>query len=102
MPNAYTEEMQDTHDVTGGVNPLAEDKVYIVWTISGGVSECLWTGQNYLLAESKVDEYNDATEDDVYLTTVVLGVSEVIDTETEREYPENILYIGGVARIERG
>ncbi len=87
-------------------NPLAEDKVYIVWTITNkndtftdNVSEVLCTTQNYLYAQEQQDVYADATDDDVYLTTITLGVHENIDTESSMAYPHNILSVGGRVRI---
>ncbi len=84
------------------VNPLAEDKVYIVWTISNKnekftdyVSEVLCTTQNILHAEQQVEEYSVLTDDDVFLTTIVLGINPVYDTEDE----QGLLYVGGEVRI---
>jgi hypothetical protein len=83
---------------------LNEDKAYIVWTVNeeSRVSEILCMTQNYLYAQEKVDEYNDATEDSVYVDTIVAGVKEHIDPESREEYPDNVFMVGGSLRIERG
>jgi hypothetical protein len=83
---------------------LNEDKAYIIWTLNeeSRVSEILFMTQNWLLAEEKVDEYNEATDDPVYVDTIVAGVKEHIDPESREEYPDNVYIVGGSLRIERG
>jgi hypothetical protein len=82
---------------------LNEDKVYIIWTFGEDrVSEILLTTQNALLAEAKVEEYSNATDDPVYVDTIVARIVEHIDQDSQEEYPNNVFTLGSKLEIERG